>query len=58
MDNKIVDSLRQFLADVKAGKPMRQSVVRRMKVKGKTVFTREVFTAPVKPAPPAAEGKR
>lgn len=45
---RIIRSLEQFLADVKAGKPMRQTNVRRMTVKGKTVYVDETFTAPLK----------
>lgn len=44
---KLIKSLREFVADAKAGKAMKQSFVRRMKVKGKTVYAREEFTAPL-----------
>lgn len=37
------------VADVHdAAKPMKQSTIRRMTVKGKTVYVRDTFTAPVK----------
>jgi hypothetical protein len=40
-------SLREGLADMRAGKPFKQTIVRRINVKGKTVFTRETFTGPI-----------
>ncbi len=46
---KLIDSLRDLSDAIRTGKPMKQSIVRRMKVKGKTVFTRETFTAPLRP---------
>lgn len=45
---KIIRSLRQLNDDVKSGKPVRQSIVHRMIVKGKTVYTRETFMTPIK----------
>ena len=44
---QIIDSLREGIADAKAGKPFRQTVVRRMTVKGETVYAHETFTAPL-----------
>jgi hypothetical protein len=44
---EIIKRMQDFLADVKAGKPMKQTIVRRMRVKGKTVFTHETFTGPL-----------
>ena len=49
----LIDSLRDALDGIENGRPMRQSVVRRMKVKGETVYTRETYLAPVVPAPSA-----
>jgi hypothetical protein len=46
---QVIRNFREFLRDAKAGKPFKQSIVRRMKVKGKTVYTRETFTAPLRP---------
>lgn len=43
-----IKSLREFLKHVKSGKPVQQSIVRRMKVKGKTVYVRETFSAPLR----------
>lgn len=37
------------LKDVLAGKPVRQTIMRRMTVKGRTVYTRESFVAPIRP---------
>jgi hypothetical protein len=48
---KLIRSLEQFRDDLRANKPMKQTIVRRMKVKGKTVFTHETFTAPIRPTP-------
>lgn len=44
----VIASLREGVAAMKAGKPFKQTVMRRMIVKGKTVYTRETFIAPVK----------
>ena len=44
----VVNNLREFSEVLKAGKPFKQTVRRRMIVKGKTVYTRETFTAPAK----------
>jgi hypothetical protein len=44
---QLIPAMREFLRDVKAGKPMKQTIVRRVKVKGETVYTRETFVAPV-----------
>lgn len=46
--DKIIRSLREGIDAIRAGKPMRQSTVRRMVVKGKTVYVRDTFTAPVR----------
>ena len=43
-----IDRLVQDLHTVRDGKPVKQTVVRRMKVNGKTVYADETFTAPVK----------
>lgn len=45
---RIVASLRKFLADVRAGKPVKQTIVRRMTVKGQTIYVQETFKAPFK----------
>lgn len=37
------------LEEVIAGKPVKQTIIRKMNVKGKTVYTRESFTAPIQP---------
>lgn len=47
LGKKLIKSLRQFIKDAEDGKSFRQSIVRRMKVKGKTVFAREAFVAPI-----------
>jgi hypothetical protein len=38
LGKRIIKSLEQFNRDLKAGKPMKQTVVRRMTVKGKTEY--------------------
>jgi hypothetical protein len=48
LGKKLIRSLEQMDALVRSGKPVSQSFVRRMKVKGKDVFVRETFTAPIK----------
>lgn len=42
-----IANLKDFIERVKRGDPMRQSNVRRMVVKGKTVYVHSRFTAPV-----------
>lgn len=42
---QVIKSLEQGLSDMKAGKPFKQTIVRRMIVKGKTVYVFESFTA-------------
>jgi hypothetical protein len=49
LGKKLIRGMRQFIADVKAGKPVKQRTVRRMKVKGKTVYVHDSFTAPIGP---------
>lgn len=46
---RIIRSLKSFIKDVEAGKPVRQSIVRRVWVKGKPVYCHENYTAPLKP---------
>jgi hypothetical protein len=48
LGKRIIKSLEQFNRDMKAGKPMKQTVVRRMTVKGKMVYVAETFVAPVR----------
>jgi hypothetical protein len=43
----LVASMSSFIEDVRDGKPLRQTVARRMKVKVKYVWVMEHFTAPV-----------
>ena len=45
---QLIDSLQDFLARVDRGEPIKQTVVRRMKVKGQTVHTSETFAAPLR----------
>lgn len=49
LGKKILKSLDGMATAVNAGKPLRQSIVRKMVVKGKIVFVRETFFAPLKP---------
>jgi hypothetical protein len=51
LGKRIVSSLEEFVRDAKAGKSFRQSIVRRMKVKGKIVYARETFEAPMRNTP-------
>lgn len=46
---EIISALEDFAKAVKSGKPVKQTIMRRMTVKGKTVYTRETFTGPIKP---------
>lgn len=48
LGKEIIHSLTQGLADIKAGKPMRQSIGRRVMVKGRPTWCIESFTAPVR----------
>jgi hypothetical protein len=47
-EHPLVSAVREMHDAIKNGTPMQQTVMRRMKVKGKTVFTREKFTAPIR----------
>ena len=44
---RVIASLTDFLADMKAAKPIEQHIVRRMKVKGKVVYVHDKFKAPL-----------
>lgn len=43
----VIESLRDALARMRRGEPFKQTIVRRMKVKGETVYTHETFNAPI-----------
>jgi len=45
---KLIKSCEEFIQHVKQGKPIKQTFVRRMTVKGKTVYTHESIFAPLK----------
>lgn len=53
-----IKSLREFLRDAKAGKPIQQSIVRRMIVKGKNVYVHTRFKAPLTTATEDRGGER
>ena len=44
----IVRNLKEFADAISTGKPIRQTIVRRMKVKGKTVYVQEKVKAPIR----------
>jgi hypothetical protein len=48
LGKRIIKSLKEFIRNVEAGKPFKQTIVRRMRVKGKTVYARETFNAPLR----------
>lgn len=48
LGKKIIRALKEVNRDMRLGLPVKQSIVRRMTVKGKTVYARETFTAPIK----------
>ena len=45
--SRLIAGLQQLASDLKTGKPVRQTIVRRMNVKGETVYTHETFTGPI-----------
>lgn len=51
LGDKLARGIRELREAMETGKPLRQTVVRRVMVKGKTVHTRETFTAPLKLRP-------
>jgi hypothetical protein len=44
---EIIAGLKELISDIKNGKPRRQYTVRRMTVRGKTVYVHDSFTAPI-----------
>jgi hypothetical protein len=47
LGKKIIARLTDLNRIIETGEPIQQSVMRRIKVKGKTVYTRETFKAPI-----------
>lgn len=47
LGKQLIRDLKWFKGAIRDGTPVRQSVVRRMKVKGKTVYIHDRFTAPI-----------
>ncbi|HSZ58629.1 MAG TPA: hypothetical protein VK797_23375 [Tepidisphaeraceae bacterium] len=45
---EIIAGLKWLNHAIKNDLPVKQTIIRRMKVKGKTVYTDETFTAPVR----------
>lgn len=48
LGDKLIRGLRELRDGLRNGRPFKQSAVRRMKVKGKTVHVRETFAAPIR----------
>jgi hypothetical protein len=49
---RLIAALEELHRNIEAGKPMRQHIVRRMKVKGKIVWVHDSFVAPLRTKPP------
>lgn len=48
LGRRMIRALKEFIRKADDGEPVEQIVMRRMKVKGKTVYTREKFKAPIR----------
>lgn len=47
LGDKLVNALREFVHARRTGQPVRQSVLRRVRVRGKGTFIHTSFTAPL-----------